>query len=46
MGFLAMETSPKNDEVEREKALPMQYKFSVPKEKTIREMKSFHGISN
>lgn len=46
MGFLAIETSPKNDEVEREKALPLQYKFSIPKEKMKREIKRFHGISD
>lgn len=44
--FLTTETSPTNDEDEREKALPMQYKFSIPKEKVKREMKSFHGISD
>lgn len=44
--FLAIETSPTNDENEREKVLPMQYKFSIPKEKVKREMKSFHGISD
>jgi len=36
MGFLAIEVSPNNNEAEREKALPMQYKFSIPKEKMKR----------
>lgn len=46
MGFLTIETSPKNDEFEREETLPMQYKFSIPKEKMKREVKSFQGISD
>lgn len=46
MGFLAIEKPHKNDEVEREKVLPVQHKFSIPKDKMKREMKSFHGISD
>lgn len=41
MGFLAVETSPKNDKAEREKVLPMQYKFSIPKEKIKGKWKVF-----
>lgn len=44
--FLTIETFPRNDEVEREKTLPVQYKLSIPKEKMKREMKSFHGAAN
>lgn len=39
MGFLATGTSLENDKAEREKALLMQRKFSIPKEKVEREMK-------
>lgn len=46
VGFLVIEASPKTEEAEREKSLPMQYKFSTPKEKMKREMESFHGISD
>lgn len=46
MGFLAIERPPENDEVEREKALPVQRKFSIPKEKMKREIKRFCGISD
>lgn len=44
MVFLGMEASLKNEKAEKEKALPMQYKFSIPKEKVKREMKFFNGI--
>lgn len=44
--FLTIETFPRNDEVKREKTLPVQYKLSIPKEKMKREMKSFHGVAN
>lgn len=44
MVFLGMEASLKNEKAEKEKTLPMQYKFSIPKEKVKREMKFFNGI--